>query len=549
MSAQLNVTDRPVTQQGMSGMKTAGQGPGRQVQDTSYYVAVLRSKLTEIATEISNLKREINQHNTDSSQYSSLERKYEELLKEVRHLEGTLADYNLAMDKMRMHTDPSEVEAYQKQLAAKNRRDAGEIDQIFLRKQGREKTIADLEREIDTIHRENEEKINKLEPAKLSQYTDLLGRAQQLQNRAHEQQEQLDQALSQVQEHEAEMREQGYREEYKELEKQLMRLKKEHDNLLEEQEIANMDPREANARVLAKVKEDNRRIAELDQKGRALSEEIARQRRQLQDLSSDISNKEGGDSNKTKYERLSQRDAEMTAFISKFDETKQAIVEDTMKTQDTIVALLEHISQGLDAEHNMPSADKLEEMKEEAKFKEKQLETSQMTMARLRQEKEKRLQEMEKINTLDEKIAEELRSLNDKMDSMRKEVIEFEDIEGLKTKAQNTKNYLVDMMEKYKSRKENIKQQVSQIAAQYDKIKADLNQNETAKTLESLEKKIAAQANSIFSLNEYIETKGRETDFESLKEDCLRITESLNGITIKMEQNAESAAKYSGAGY
>lgn len=43
-------------------------------------------------------------------------------------------------------------------------------------------------------------------------------------------------------------------------------------------------------------------------------------------------------------------------------------------------------------------------MEDEKSFKDKQLKSSEMTMRRLHQDKEKRLLEMEKINTLDEKV-------------------------------------------------------------------------------------------------------------------------------------------------
>lgn len=61
-----------------------------------------------------------------SDQY---ERKYEGLLKEVRNLEGTLADYNLAMDKLRTSTDPEEVRGYHRQVREGGADDeAGETD-------------------------------------------------------------------------------------------------------------------------------------------------------------------------------------------------------------------------------------------------------------------------------------------------------------------------------------------------------------------------------------------------------------------------------------
>lgn len=40
MVTNVEINARPVTQQGMSGMKTAGQGPGRQVRGTFYLAKV-----------------------------------------------------------------------------------------------------------------------------------------------------------------------------------------------------------------------------------------------------------------------------------------------------------------------------------------------------------------------------------------------------------------------------------------------------------------------------------------------------------------------------
>jgi hypothetical protein len=54
-------------------------------------------------------------------------------------------------------------------------------------------------------------------------------------------------------------------------------------------------------------------------------------------------------------EVLQKRDAEMTEFISKFDATKAAVMSDQQRAQDTVVALLQHISSGLEAQHNMPA--------------------------------------------------------------------------------------------------------------------------------------------------------------------------------------------------
>lgn len=57
-----------------------------------------------MSAEIDRLKQKIGQTHKDTSTYAQLERKYETLIKEVRNLEGNLADYNLAMDKSRTGT-------------------------------------------------------------------------------------------------------------------------------------------------------------------------------------------------------------------------------------------------------------------------------------------------------------------------------------------------------------------------------------------------------------------------------------------------------------
>ena len=81
-------------------------------------------------------------------------------------------------------------------------------------------------------------------------------------------------------------------------------------------------------------------------------------------------------------------------------------------------------------------------MKDEATFKEKQLESSQQTMQRLQNERMQRLAEMEKIRNLDEKIQLELLSLSQKMEMMQGEMCEFEDIDGLSRRAPQTVEYL-----------------------------------------------------------------------------------------------------------
>lgn len=82
------------------GMKSQGHNAGRLVYDAAYFVGVLRRRISDVNTETVKLRTEIDQQSKDNSQYAQLERRYEDLLKNKETLEGKLADYNLALDKV-----------------------------------------------------------------------------------------------------------------------------------------------------------------------------------------------------------------------------------------------------------------------------------------------------------------------------------------------------------------------------------------------------------------------------------------------------------------
>jgi intraflagellar transport protein 74 len=88
LTASINVSDRPVTGQGVMGMKTQANGPGRLVQDPSYYVGILRKKINDVATETKRLNTEMDQYERDQSQMIQLEKRYDTLAKAKEQLEG-----------------------------------------------------------------------------------------------------------------------------------------------------------------------------------------------------------------------------------------------------------------------------------------------------------------------------------------------------------------------------------------------------------------------------------------------------------------------------
>ena len=77
------------------------------------------------------------------------------------------------------------------------------------------------------------------------------------------------------------------------------------------------------------------------------------------------------------------------------------------------------------------------------------------------------------------------------------------------------------------------------LSAEHENIKRTLNNNDTAKDLEDMEKRLKHLERSVFDLREFIESKSRETDYETIKGSCLKVAESLNKIVIKKSQESQ----------
>lgn len=79
MQANIKVVDRPVTQQGIPGMKSTGKAFDRQIYDRSYYITALTKKNKEIMMETNRFRKEIEDLTKDNQEFLRLEKRYTNL--------------------------------------------------------------------------------------------------------------------------------------------------------------------------------------------------------------------------------------------------------------------------------------------------------------------------------------------------------------------------------------------------------------------------------------------------------------------------------------
>jgi intraflagellar transport protein 74 len=146
LQTDVNVVVRPMTgmASGVSGMPTRPMGPGRVIADKSYYLTDLGRREKDISSELDRMRQEIDRTAADNALHAALERKYEAHMKEVRVLEGQLADFNLAFDKLRTNTNVAEIRDNYAHLRERNEREKKQVDDIFLKAQMQEKQTKEV---------------------------------------------------------------------------------------------------------------------------------------------------------------------------------------------------------------------------------------------------------------------------------------------------------------------------------------------------------------------------------------------------------------------
>ena len=166
------VIDRAVSRQGLTGAISGagGQKIERKIQDKSYFMTLLKTRITEISNEIYKMNEEIGKINSDMTTYGNLNKQYEILSKEVQELEGELADYNLAGDKYRSSMRAEDIEEVYNRIKLYNKKKMDESDNLFLDKAKITEQIQQVEQELNKVLQELEQRLLDLDPDQKNEY-------------------------------------------------------------------------------------------------------------------------------------------------------------------------------------------------------------------------------------------------------------------------------------------------------------------------------------------------------------------------------------------
>ncbi|XP_077410406.1 intraflagellar transport protein 74 homolog isoform X5 [Vanacampus margaritifer] len=539
LSAQIKVTDRPVTQQGLSGMKTGLKGPQRQILDKSYYLGLLRSKINELTTEIGKLHKEMDTFNQENSVYLSYEKRAESLAAEIRDLQGQLADYNMLMDKLNTNSDMEEMINDYNSLKAQNDREAESIDSIFIERREREDAIRAIEEEIKKERRVAEEIVQAMPAPKQEKYFTMTRANEELLQELALLQEELDALLTRKEEYEAELAHSQIKQEVVRLHETLSTLEAKRDSM-EAEHKKFRTPQEEREKLLKQVKEDNQEIASMDRQLVEIRDKMGQIAEEIQQREQDSEEAQG--ECQQKYKVLKKREEEIDGFLQAFEDLRTQEQNKMSQSQENIISLLEHCSRNMLRLRRVDTitASELRNMQDVLVCKETEVSQSASTAKGLTTESQRLQQDLEKVQQLEGKITGELSTLKENVKQMESELLTYRDLETLRQTADQRKMRLQEERVSLAQRRDSFQQLLEEMSQKYEALNTKLEENETHAQLANLERKWQHLEQNNFVMKEFIASKSQESDFVSVSKNVYERVAEYNKSLVDSLQNIRS---------
>ncbi|XP_043271998.1 intraflagellar transport protein 74 homolog [Venturia canescens] len=566
-SAQINmnVLDRPITQQGIAGVRpgtTRGLPINRQIQDKRYYEGLVQLKIRELSQEIGTISREIEAQNKERATFVHYDDRAKELAGELSELQGQLADYNIVIDKGNWNVDEDAIEKETREMAAKNDAASTELERLFEQRRLKEQQLRDAMEKIESERKNAARVIETMDRSSREKYSSLEDEKSKLEIEIGKMQREIDVLSGEKRQLEEEIALSQIKGEAVKLRVKLVQLEAKRDRLQKE-EINKTSPEEEREHLLSKVKQDNmdigageRRIADTEKRINLVEQE-------LEQLETDL--EESNTEKQVKYKELRKREEAMEQFMPSFDNNKKEEIEKMSSLEASIVERLEQLSYAIEdrtgggdaritpseeialmqqlvqtSSHQIPP-DSRDDYSGEAEHRERS--GSSSSFEGLSREHGNLQRSLAKMETLEKRLKNELNELNDQISKRLDELVVLEDLDGLKAKSDiEYENLLIEKDELMK-RQPICKQEVEATRIEHDKIKKVLDKNETYQQINALEIKLDQLRESKKNIEEYIAEGRNRVNYRPLRDKALKLANRYN-IVLGAQTVANTATAY-----
>jgi len=531
------VIDRAVSRQGLTGVASEQQGNKkieRKIQDKSYYITLLKTKISDISNEIMNMNDEIGKINSDITTYANLNKEYETLSKEVQNLEGELADYNLAGDKYRSLMKAEDIEEVYNRCKLLCKRKMDESDALYLEKAKIMDEIQKLEYENNNILQAIEQRLLDLDPDQKNEYEQIREENQNYVLQIYQLREEMSRLNNDLIEGENLLRNNPNKMEAHKLKVAIEQLSRKKEELELQTNEAGLSIDELKQRLVAKAKEATKEKAKIDQKIPDTKKLIDANKKAIVEIEREMkSNQEKKSDTVKAFDSIAEKDKEISTFIENYDNIKRTHYKEIRAKEEVILALLDNISNRINSgEQILDNASG--GIKDKIKEKKEMIEKSVTTLEEAKIKYEELVVKLKRLETLEPTLKKDIDSYKFKVKTINDEIVnKLTDIGKAKDFLRKDAERMKNQMAYLKQNKDNYNKLLTTLILKTRTKNAQLEDNDIYKRLRELEKKMQANENTIFSLQSYIDSRSGEGQFGKILKECMDLQEQINNELLK----------------
>ena len=527
------VIDRAVSRQGLTGAISGagGQKIERKIQDKSYYLTLLKTKISDISNEIVKMNDQIGKINSDMTKYGALNKEYEILSKEVQDLEGELADYNLAGDKYRSNMRAEDIEEVYNRIKLYNKKKMDESDNLFLDKAKIMDQLQQIEQEHNRVSQGIEQRLLDLDPDQKNEYEAIREENQNYVLQIYQLREEMAELNSQLVEGENALRNNPNKMEAHKLKDSINLLKRKKEELELQTNESGLSIDELKQRLMAKAKEQTMEKNNIDKKIPDTRKLIEANKKAIIEIEKEMKSQQSSDNTKA-VDSIAEKDKEISAFIENHENIKRNHYKEVRAKEEVVLALLNNISEKINlGEKPLEGGTGI---KERIKEKKDMIEKSENTLEEAKAKYEELVIKLERLDKLDETLKKDIDNYKEKLMRINNDISKkFDKIEEqkdfLKRDCERKKKLLVILNQN----KENYSKLLTSLTLKNRTKNTQLEDNDIYKRLHELEVKMQQNENTIYSLQSYIDSKANENQYGNLLKECMDLQQKINDELLK----------------
>ena len=528
------VIDRAVSRQGLSGVVqgSGGQKIERKIQDKTYYITLLKTKINDISKEILNMNNEIGSINSDMTTYANLNKQYEVLSKDVQNLEGELADYNLAGDKYRSMMKAEDIEDVYNRMKLYNKKKMDESDNLYIEKSKILSELEEIEYENNKVVQKIEQKLLDLDPDQKSEYEQIREDNQNYIMKIYQLREEMAKLNADLIEGENILKSNPNKMEAQKLKDSIIQLQRKKEELELQTNEAGLSIDELKQRLVAKAKEQTMEKNNIDKKIPDTKKIIESHKKSIIELEREMKSNINNDNTKA-VDSISQKDKEYSAFIENYDSIKRNHYKEIQAKEEVVVALLENISEKINSGQS-PLENSGAGIKDKIREKKDMIEKSVNTLEEAKAKYEELVVKLQRLEKLDDTLKKDIKNYKDKLNRINNEISEkFDRIDAQKDFLQRDSERMKSLLIILKSNKDNYDKLLTSLVLKNRTKNAQLEDNDMYKRMRDLEKKMQANENTIYGLQSYIDSKANDNEFSGLLKECMALQKQINDELLK----------------